>query len=166
MYSNDLSDRQKALLKMIIEEYISNADPISSNYLTKKYGLNISAATVRNEMAELIRKGYLVQPHVSAGRVPTTTAYRLYIKELMDSTELPVLKEVAMKQNVWNSRFELDKSLRSAATSLASATNLLSVISLSDGRTYSSGVVNILDYIEFFEIDVTLAGRITKPFKE
>src|SRR5690606_7069733 len=97
------------------------------------------------------------QPHVSAGRVPTDAGYRVYIKELMDYEGLPVLKEVAMKQNVWNNRYELDKFLRSASVALSDATGLLSIVSTSDGRVFSSGVVNILDHTEFFDIEVARA---------
>ena len=157
MSQTNLTDRQKALLKMIIEEYISTSEPISSSHLTQKYKLNISAATVRNEMAALIRKGYLDQPHVSAGRIPTTVGYKTYIQDLMDHESLPVLKEVAMKQNVWNNRYEFDKFLRSASLALSDATGLLAVVSTKDGRVFSSGIVNILDHMEFFDIDVARA---------
>ncbi|HHH14329.1 MAG TPA: hypothetical protein ENJ78_01315 [candidate division WWE3 bacterium] len=157
MSDTALTDRQKAILKMVIDEYISTAEPISSGYLTKKYKLNVSAATIRNEMAVLIRRGYLDQPHTSAGRVPTPAGYRLYIRELMGNTSLPVLKEVAMKQNVWSNRYDPHSLLRSASSALASATNLLSLVSLNDGSLYYSGVVNILDYIEFFDIEVSRA---------
>jgi len=157
MSTSELTERQKALLKMIIEEYIVSAEPISSSYLTEKFNLNISAATIRNEMAELIRKGYLEQPHISAGRVPSQEGYRLYIQELMEAYDLPVLKEVAMKQNVYNNRYEIDKFLHSAAHALSDATGLMSIVSTTDGRVFSSGMVNILDHREFFDIDVSRA---------
>ncbi len=152
-----LTDRQKAVLKMVIDEYIDTAEPVSSNQLTKKYKLNVSAATIRNEMAVLIRRGFLDQPHTSAGRVPTPAGYRLYIRELMDNTSLPVLKEVAMKQNIWSNRYDHSKLLRSASSALASVTNLLSLVSVDNEEVYYSGVVNILDYIEFFDIEVSRA---------
>lgn len=153
----DLSERQKSLLKMIIEEFISSAEPVSSSHLTGKYRLNVSAATIRNEMAHLIRQGFLDQPHISAGRIPTPMGYRYYIQVLMVEESLPVLKEVSMKQNVWNSRYEFDKLLRSAAVSLSDATHLLSIVSTDDGRIYTSGAVNILDHVEFFDIEVSRA---------
>lgn len=156
-YMSELSERQKALLRMIIEEFVSSAEPISSSHLTNKYRLNVSAATIRNEMAHLIRQGFLDQPHISAGRIPTPLGYRYYIQNLMTEDSLPVLKEVSMKQNVWNSRYEFDKLLRSAASSLSDATHLLSIVSTDDGRVYSSGVVNILDHAEFFDIEVSKA---------
>lgn len=154
---SDLTDRQKILLKMIIEEYIDSAEPVSSSYLTKKYKLNISAATVRNEMAHLIRNGFLDQPHVSAGRLPTSIGYRFYIQNLMEEDSLPVLKEVAIKQNVWNNRYEFDKLLKSASQALADATHMMSIISTEDGRVFSSGMVNLLDHSEFFDIEVARA---------
>lgn len=142
---------------MIIEEYINSAEPVSSSYLTDKYKLNVSAATVRNEMAALIRAGFLDQPHVSAGRQPTSIGYRFYISNLMEEDSLPVLKEVAIKQNVWNNRYEFDKLLKSASLALADATHMLSIISTEDGRVFSSGMVNLLDHAEFFDIEVARA---------
>lgn len=153
----DLSERQRALLRMVVEEFVASAEPISSSHLTKKFRLNVSAATIRNEMAHLIRQGYLDQPHISAGRIPTSMGYRFYIQNLMTEESLPVLKEVSMKQNVWNSRYELDKLLRSASSALSDATHLLSIVSTDDGRVYSSGAVNILDHMEFFDIEVSKA---------
>lgn len=153
----ELTNRQMALLKMIIEEYIENAEPISSSYLTKKHRLNVSAATVRNEMAALIRAGFLDQPHVSAGRQPTSIGYKFYIQNLMEEESLPVLKEVAIKQNVWNNRYEFDKLLKSASVALAEATHMLAVISTEDNRVFSSGMVNLLDHAEFFDIEVARA---------
>lgn len=154
---SDLSERQKSLLKMIIEEFISSAEPVSSSHLTSKFRLNVSAATIRNEMAHLIRQGFLDQPHISAGRIPTAMGYRYYIQGLMSEDSLPVLKEVSMKQNVWNSRYEFDKLLRSAAVALSDATHLLSIVSTDDGRIYTSGAVNILDHVEFYDIEVSRA---------
>ncbi|MBP7859609.1 hypothetical protein KA001_01450 [Patescibacteria group bacterium] len=153
----DLTVRQKDLLKLIIEEYITTCVPVSSGELTTHFKLNISPATVRNEMATLIRAGFLDQPHVSAGRFPTPLGYRFYIQNLMDEVTLPVLKEVAIKQNVWNSRYEFDRLLKSAATALADATQLLAIVSTDDGRVFASGIVNILDHSEFFDIDVSRA---------
>lgn len=154
---SDLTDRQRDLLKLIIEEYITTCNPVSSGELTNRFKLNISPATVRNEMASLIRAGFLDQPHISAGRFPTPLGYRFYIQNLMDEEHLPVLKEVAIKQNVWNNRYEFDKLLKSAASALADATQLLAIVSTEDGRSFASGLVNILDHSEFFDIDVSRA---------
>jgi len=72
----ELSDRQTKILKAIIEEYIENGEAVGSEVLEKKYELGVSPATIRNEMAKLVKAGFLKQPHTSAGRVPTKEAFR------------------------------------------------------------------------------------------
>ncbi len=79
-----ISERKKFLLETIIKEYIQSAQPVSSGSLVAKYKLDISPATVRNEMMELEEEGYIYQPHTSAGRVPTEAAYRLYLEEMLN----------------------------------------------------------------------------------
>lgn len=79
-----ISERKKFLLETIIKEYIQTAQPVSSGSLVAKYKLDISPATVRNEMMELEDDGFIYQPHTSAGRVPTEAAYRLYLEEMLN----------------------------------------------------------------------------------
>ena len=89
----NLSERQIKLLDAIISEYLSTSEPVGSNYLVKKYNLTISPATVRNEMAELLRKGFLEMNHSSAGRVPTSMAYKFFLQELLEEEEYKKLYE-------------------------------------------------------------------------
>ncbi len=82
-------DKRKAyILATVVYEYIATAEPVGSNTLTQKYNLGVSSATVRNELAELEAGGYLVQPHTSAGRVPSDAGYRTYVDDLMQPEEL------------------------------------------------------------------------------
>lgn len=83
-----LTDRQRKILKAIIDVYIQTAEPVGSKALAQSLDLGVSPATLRNEMAELIAQGYLEQPHTSAGRVPTHKGYRLYVNELMNGYAL------------------------------------------------------------------------------
>jgi heat-inducible transcriptional repressor len=80
---NELDKRKAFILATVVYEYIATAEPVGSNTLTQKYNLGVSSATIRNEMAELEAEGYLVQPHTSAGRVPSDLGYRLYVDQLM-----------------------------------------------------------------------------------
>ena len=153
----NLSERQRQLLKLILEEYIESADPISSGFLVDKFNLNLSAATIRNEMAKLIQLGFLQKQHVSAGRVPTYISYKLYIDELMDIEEIPLATEVHLKQNLLIQEKEIERVLREAAVSLAKATGYLCVISTEDGGLQSGGAINVLNYKEFFDIKVSKA---------
>ncbi len=149
-----LSARQTQILKAVIEEYINSAEAVGSQVLEKKYNLGVSPATIRNEMGYLTDQGFLRQPHTSAGRIPTSMALRFYVDNLMQEKRLSVADEVSAKEEVWDSRFDFDKLMRQAATSLAARTHTLSVAAADDGYVYFSGVANILSMPEFFDIDV------------
>lgn len=151
----NLSPRQTQILKAIIEEYINTAEPVASEQLEKKYNLGVSPATIRNEMATLIQQGFLKQPHTSSGRIPTPMALRFFIDHLMEEKQLSLAEEVLTKEKVWDSRFDSDKLLRQTALALAERTGNLAIVATSDGDLYYSGVANILDTPEFFDIDVT-----------
>jgi len=77
-----LTPRQVDVLRSIIREYIETAEPVSSRAVAKRQGMALSPATIRNVMADLVEEGYLMQPHTSAGRIPTEKAFRLYVREL------------------------------------------------------------------------------------
>ena len=83
-----LDDRKKKVLQAIVEEYINTAEPVSSNALTKNHGLNCSSATIRNEMAELEKRGFLDKTHISSGRVPSEKGYRYYVDELVNDKDI------------------------------------------------------------------------------
>lgn len=83
-----LTERKKKILRAVVEEYIESAEPVGSKTVLRRSGLDCSPATVRSELANLDRDGYLEQPHTSAGRVPTAKGYRLYVNELMREREL------------------------------------------------------------------------------
>ncbi len=87
-----MDDRKKKILKAVVESYVESAEPIGSKSLVDILGGNVSSATVRNEMAELEALGYLEQPHVSAGRIPSDKGYRLYVNELMPRHRLSVME--------------------------------------------------------------------------
>jgi heat-inducible transcriptional repressor len=151
----NLSPRQTQILKVIVEEYISTAEPVASESLEKKYNLGVSPATIRNEMAYLSDQGFLRQPHTSAGRVPTPVGIRFYVDHLMQERRLSVADEVSTKEQMWDVRYNFDKLMRASALALAEKTKSLSIVATDTGDVYSAGVANILDMPEFFDIDVT-----------
>jgi heat-inducible transcriptional repressor len=151
----DLTPRQTQILKAIMEEYIDTAEPVGSQVIEKKYSLGVSPATIRNEMAFLTEKGYLRQPHTSAGRIPTSVGMRFFVDHLMQEKKLSVAEEVTAREQVWDSRFDFDKLMRQATLALAAKTKTLSIAATDDGDVYYSGVANILEMPEFFDIDVT-----------
>ncbi len=124
--SPDLNDRAKHLLKTLVEGYISDGQPIGSTLLAKRSGLDLSPATIRNVMASLEEAGYIHAPHTSAGRVPTSQGYRLFVDALVNIQPL--------EQQDFNSiEVELDKS--SSTDLIHSASNMLS------GLTQLTGIV-------------------------
>jgi heat-inducible transcriptional repressor len=170
----DLTDRQVFILKAIVEEYTSTAEPVGSETLDKKFNLGVSPATIRNEMSYLTKQGYLAQPHTSAGRVPTPKAIRLYVNEIMREQDLSVAEEVAVKESVWDKRHQLEPLLREAIQELAERTDSIGVAIIDDGRIFTTGYAHVLDMPEFFDIDVTRSlfgmldetNRLLKYFQE
>ena len=86
-----LDERKKKILSSVVEDYIESAEPVGSKTLVEKYHLDYSSATIRNEMKLLEEEGYLEQPHVSAGRIPSTKGYRYYVDNLMKERKLSMV---------------------------------------------------------------------------
>lgn len=149
-----LSERQKQLLKVIVELYVKSGEAIASDAIEKNSSLGISPATIRNEMVTLTEMGFLKQPHVSSGRVPTTMGFRLYINELMKEKELSVVDEVNIRQQMMDSRAQFNKMVHVATKSLADKCDTLA-LAINGDDVYYTGAAHILDLPEFFDIDVT-----------
>ena len=94
-----LDDRKKKVLQAIVEEYINTAEPVSSNALTNNEELQYSSATIRNEMADLEKAGYLEKTHTSSGRIPSEKGYRYYVDELLkdDNISMEEIKYISDK---------------------------------------------------------------------
>src|SRR5919198_5173730 len=84
-----LSERKERILKAIVEDHIRHAAPVASETLVREYGMALSSATIRNEMAELEAEGYIYQPHTSAGRIPSGQGYRYFVQRLMQEQHIP-----------------------------------------------------------------------------
>src|SRR5262245_44574128 len=122
----ELTPRKRAILRRVVEEYVSTGQPVGSKSLVERGGIGSSPSTVRAELAELETLGLLTHPHTSAGRVPTESGYRLYAEELVDSIDgrpgrLPV--------DLTAMRNELDSALQSATEMMSEATRLLALVS-------------------------------------
>jgi heat-inducible transcriptional repressor len=152
---HNLTQRQIEILKSIIEEYIDTASPVGSETIEKKHSVSASPATIRNEMVKLSEYGYIKKPHSSAGRVPTASGLKFYVRELMKERELSTVEEVALKEKVWDYREQSPRFLKEATKSLASKTNALAIATTNEGDIYCSGYANILEMPEFVDIDVT-----------
>jgi heat-inducible transcriptional repressor len=115
----DLTDRQRLILTLVIHEYIQSAQPIGSQYLVERYRLDMSSATVRNELAALTEAGYLRQPHTSAGRVPTEEGYRYFVGRLVQQTDLPAPTRYTISHQFYQTRQDTEQWMRLAASVLA-----------------------------------------------
>src|SRR5688572_5286509 len=116
---SELTKRQEYLLGLIVREYVSAPTPISSKQLVERYGLNVSTATVRNDMAVLEESGYVYAPHTSAGRVPTEAGYRYFVQKLLGDTELSSTEQRRISHQFYQTGLNMDQWLRLAASVLA-----------------------------------------------
>ncbi|HEX6271202.1 MAG TPA: heat-inducible transcriptional repressor HrcA [Anaerolineales bacterium] len=124
----ELTERQKTLLLLIIRDYIESAQPVGSKRLAEHYHINLSSATIRNEMAALTEMGYLRQPHTSAGRVPTEEGYRYFVSQMMNQAELPESVQATISHQFHQSRADVDQWMTLAASILAHQSQGVSVV--------------------------------------
>jgi len=124
----DLTDRQKALLTMIVREHTRTAQPVGSKTIVEHFGLSLSSATIRNELAAMTERGYLRQPHTSAGRVPTEDGYRYFVSNLVQQTNLPVSTRNTINHQFSQSQEGLDHWLKLAASVLANQSQSASIV--------------------------------------
>ena len=126
----DFNDRKKRILQVIVEDFILTNTPVGSRTISKSSGLGVSSATIRNEMSDLEELGYLVQPHVSAGRVPNARAYRLYVDSLRDRlTQELEQEEAEMIRRAFIGRLNrLNDLAIAAAEALSDMTQYASVV--------------------------------------
>lgn len=110
----DITERKKRILRVIIESYIQTAEPVGSKTIAESSGLDLSPATIRNEMADLTELGLLEQPHTSAGRVPSPKGYRLYVNELMEEHRLSLQETQRINEALHLKMAELDRVIDQA----------------------------------------------------
>jgi heat-inducible transcriptional repressor len=122
-----LNDRKKQILKSIVDAYIDSGEPVGSKFLTSYGNISLSPATIRNEMSELEEMGYLDKPHTSAGRVPSSSAYRLYVDELMGSYRLTMEELNVINELMHFKMSELDKIITQASKVMSDLTNCVTV---------------------------------------
>ena len=126
----ELSDRKKAILQAIIEDYIQTAEPVGSRNIAKNHDLGLSAATIRNEMADLEEMGYLDKPHTSAGRIPSEMGYRFYVDSLMHRYSL-TMEEIANLQHSMDRKYsQLENVVSEISDIISKATNYPAIVEL------------------------------------
>lgn len=115
--------RAQAILRAVIEEYVTTATPVGSQALVDRYRLGVSSATVRNILAELELAGLLGHPHTSAGRIPTDAGYRWYVESIIDSAPLPEVEQLMIRHQFGQVEFASEHWFRLAASTIASMTH-------------------------------------------
>ena len=132
-----LTERQILVLKAIVEEFIQTAQPVGSRILSKKEELNFSAATIRNDMADLEDLGFIEKTHTSSGRVPSQKGYRYYVDFIVNQEPMETTPEVGIfRQLLDQKQFERETTIKEAVKLLSSLTNYTSIL-LGPSRDYS-----------------------------
>jgi heat-inducible transcriptional repressor len=142
-----MTDRQRQILSAIVEQYAEVASPVGSSLMAKLFG--VSSATIRAEMAELERKGYIMQPHTSAGRVPTDKGYRYYVNKVTDEEGQQPERGASRALSARVSSGGLpERTIRNAVDTLVELTHNLGLATLGD-QLYMSGLSNLFGQPEF-----------------
>ena len=157
---NELDERKRKILKAIIQTYLETGEPVGSRTISKYTDLNLSSATIRNEMSDLEDLGYIIQPYTSAGRIPSDLGYRLYVDELMKEKD----KEVAeIKDLMIEKTDKMEKVLKQVVKILASNTNYATMIT---GPTYHRNKLKFIQLSRVTEVQllavVVVEGNIVK----
>ncbi len=140
----ELTERKKTILNAIVRNYLETGEPVGSRTISKDTDLNLSSATIRNEMADLVEMGLILQPHTSAGRIPSDQGYRVYVDEMLREKE----KEVEnMKDMLLDKEEKLENLLKQVARTLAVDTNYATMISAPQIRK------NKLKFIQISKVD-------------
>ena len=124
--ADGLSNRKLKILHAIIQNYLETGEPVGSRTISKYTDLNLSSATIRNEMADLEEMGYIIQPHTSAGRIPSDKGYRLYVDMLMEEKEQELYE---MQEQMLDKADKMEQLLKQAAKVLANSTNYATMVS-------------------------------------
>jgi heat-inducible transcriptional repressor len=131
----ELTERQRTILLLLIRDYIETAQPVGSKRLVERFHLDLSPATVRNEMSALTELGYLRQPHTSAGRVPAEEGYRVFVEQMMQKAELPASVQNTISHQFFQARSDVEQWMTLAASVLAHQSQGVSLVTAPHAET-------------------------------
>ena len=140
----ELDERKRKILQAVIRNYLETGEPVGSRTISKYTDLNLSSATIRNEMADLEEMGYILQPHTSAGRIPSDKGYRLYVDTMMEEKEREVIE---MKEMLLERQDKMETLLKQVARVLAKNTQYATLISAPQSKR------NKLKFIQLSRVD-------------
>jgi len=147
-----MKERLAKLLDLIIREHIKTAHPVGSKFLVESGGLSVSSATVRNEMGELEKEGFIYQPHHSAGRVPTPKGYQFYIENFVKKKELSATEQKSFQQ-VLKEQMEEDMLIKNLAKQVVDFSNETVVVAFNKNNIYYTGIANLFSKPEFNQLE-------------
>ena len=153
----DLDERKYKILQAIIDDYIATAIPVGSRTISRKEGMGLSSATIRNEMSDLEELGYLASPHTSAGRIPSYRAYRLYVDQLMRVSSLPVSEYTNLRRMFKSRMGQMEDILLTATQALSELTEYTSVMIAPQVHTIKR--VQLVPLSETTALMVTVTGE-------
>lgn len=163
--SRELTDRQETILKMIIERYVADAQPVGSTTLANSDQLDVSSATVRNEMATLEKAGFIRQPYTSAGRVPTEQAYVYYLHHFVQAKQFGADKE-KLKQSLRKAKAK-EEAVKDMAKTLVDLSGEMVIVALGPHWTYYTGVSNLFQKPDFRDLEhVRSISKLIDAFDE
>jgi len=159
-----LTERQKFILGLTVQEYVKTGKPVSSTRLVKDYGLDLSSATVRNEMVVLEEAHYLRKTHDRGGREPTEDAYRFFVRELMQRPELPVSLRHSITHQFYQARYDTTQWMRLAASVLAHQSNAASIVTAPQSERPSFKHLQLISTTgrQVLMILVMMGGRVSQ----
>lgn len=147
-----MNNRQQKILSSVIEEYTNTAVAVSSEIIAEKYLKDVSSATIRNDMTKLEKEGYLHQPHVSSGRIPTDKGYKYFVEEIMKDQELSLADQKKLQAELLKLKAQHNRLSRTTAKLLSSFTGSFAINRLE--KDFSEfGIRELLDNPEFKEVD-------------
>lgn len=123
-----LTERENVILRIVVADYIVGAKPMASKDVANRCGLNLSPATIRNDMANLEQEGYIMRPHSSAGSIPTDKGYRYYVQSIRQDVELPASEQLVISKLFQEAKEEMDEWLRVAAVLLSRMVHNIAVV--------------------------------------
>ena len=154
----DLTDRNKRILKAVVEDYIRTAEPVGSKAIAQEMGGSVSSATIRNELSDLSDMGYLEQPHTSAGRIPSPKGYRLYVNELMERQRLSIAETERINQSLQMRMEELDRVISQAGRAVSSLMNYPAYVAATGKKQMTARRFELLPVDEHSCIVVMMMG--------
>ena len=144
-----ITERQETLLDTIINEHIKTAEPVGSDFLVERYKLEVSSATVRNEMLELDKKGYLEKTHTSSGRVPTERAYEFYVENVEKPVTLPKNIQVKLENSMHIEHETVRDRIKELAKAMAHESEEFVLVAFQENDFYYTGLSNLFGKPEF-----------------